>query len=178
MGSKQKRRGQHILLFPAACLISLILTTGCRTAVEPSKEGIDSRLDQQETLLLDRAESLLLQKNYAGAMDSVDQAIACCNGRSSERALRILETALTDAGNPMDADSPSIRCFKQLQGSLPDSVSGPAVRCWAITLNEVLADQAEIQKLKNTIRSLKKQIEQLKAVDLEPETPKPGGNDQ
>jgi hypothetical protein len=182
MGGKQGGPRQRILLFPAACLILLIGITGCRTVVEPLEPGMDDRLDRQEDQLLDLAESLLQKGDYAGAVDVVDQAISCCTGRFAERALHILGNALAAPDNPMGEHSPSIRCFKRLEISSSDSVPGPAARCWVAALNEVLANEAEIRKSKKTIqdqmrriRELERQIEQLKAVDLEPETPKTGG---
>lgn len=178
MGGKQNRCRQHIFLFPAACLIYFILMTGCRTASGPLAGGPSPRTDQLEAQLLDQAEACLKSKDYAGTLKRVDQAICCCSGRYSKRALHILEATLAAPNNPVDAHHRAIRCFKSLDSSSSDSMTGPAARCWAAALNEVIANEAEIQELKMTIQKLKRQIEQLKAVDLESQTPKSDGNVQ
>jgi hypothetical protein len=175
MGEKQYRRRQRVLLFPSACLIFCILMTGCRSAPPPLGEDLAAQADRQETQLLNRAEACLQKRDYAGALRYVDRAMSCCSGHFSHRTLRILQTVLAAPENSMGDQSRAIRCFKGLNASSPESVAGPASRCWVAALDELLADRAEIRKLKKNIQTLKKQIEELKAVDLETETSEPDG---
>jgi hypothetical protein len=64
----------------------------------------------------------------------------------------------------------------------PDLGDGPATGCWVAALSELSAKEIEIQRLKETIHSqeetiqtLKQQITQMKAVDLELVQPEPAG---
>jgi hypothetical protein len=182
MGGKQPRPRQRILLFLAAGLMCSFAAAGCRAVVRPAGEGPGARLDRQETQFLDQAESRLQTGDDAGALDALHQAAACCTGRYSERTLHILARVLTAPGNAAGQGSRAIRCFRRLKDSDFAAIKGPAARCWATALDEVLTNQAEIQMLRGTlaardqrIETLQKQIDQLKAVDLEPETTKPGG---
>lgn len=151
-------------------------------AMEESQIG---ELESLESQLLDQAEFFLQKKDYKSALNSLEKAITCCGGRFSDRTLHILAIVLAHHDNPMSDRNDSIRCFKWLEASFPDSVYGPASRCWVAVVNEFLVYETEIRKLRKTIqfqlkeiRSLERQIEQLKAVDLELETPKPEDESQ
>jgi hypothetical protein len=183
MGGKQKRSGQHILLFTAACLIFLIGMTGCGAVVRHLETGPATSPDRQENQFLDQAEIFLQQQEYVKALDSVNQAISCCTGRFAGRAFHIMGIALAASDYPMASGSRSFGCFRRLDMSFSDSVYRQTARCWADALDEVLKDEAKMQNMRKTIQSqarriqgLERQIEQLKDVDLEPETPQPGGN--
>lgn len=175
MGGKQDWPRQHILLFTAVCLTFLITMTGCRANAALPAKGADSGDDQQEVQLLDRAESFLQAKEYSRAFDLVDQAIACCAGRHSRRALSILMTALTAPGDTLADSSKATKCFRGLANPIEDPFADPAAQCWAATLNEVMTNEAQIRRLKKDIQALEIQIERLKAVDLEPISPHPNG---
>jgi|GEM_PF-4254161 len=181
MGGKQKRHRQHVLLFFAACLIFPMMTIGCRTAPRPLVPGPYSPEDRQESQLLDIAELFLEKKDYSGAMNAVREAISCCSGRFSDRAAHLLVIMLSAPDNPMGIRNDVIRCVKTLEVSFPDAVYGPASRCWTAALNEFSARETEIRDLRKTIqsqrkeiRTLERQLEQLKAVDLELQPPKLG----
>jgi tetratricopeptide (TPR) repeat protein len=148
-----------------------------------SPSGELTPLARLESQLLDRAENLLQRGDPAAALESVDKAITCCNGRFADRALHILNDALAQPEIAAGHHVQSIQCFDRLEAEHPEAVYGPAARCWAIALNALLARDADVKKLRKTIRQqsrqiqiLQKQIEQLKAVDLELETPKPNVN--
>jgi hypothetical protein len=157
-------------------------TTGGTTPTPPSPGGI-SPLTRTESQLLDRAQYLLQKGDSAAALRAVDKAITCCNGRFADRALHILTDAMAQPDVAAGHRSQVIQCFDRLEAEHPEVVYGPAARCWTIALNALLRRDAEVQKLRKTnqqqrkqIQKLQKQIEQLKAVDLELETPKPNVN--
>lgn len=183
MGGKRKRRRQYVLLFAAVCLTFSLLMTGCRSALEPVIPDPYTPIDRQEARMLDQAASYLQQGNPDAAVQSVKKAIACCNGRFGDRALHLLVTAMTDPRHPTRGATHTIRCFQLMEAGYPGGLKGPAARCWAAALIEISDQQAEIQQLKMTIQlqkhkiqTLSKQIEQMKAVDLEPTPPTPGDN--
>lgn len=155
MGRKHERLRQHILLFPAACLIVLNMISGCQLPAkgpEPSQQldqsgnvsgtmsvqGQDSTAtENQQQLagqLLDQADAFMKRGEVDQALQAVAEAISCCEGQYPGRAAEIIGAASS----------------------------------------EMSARGTEIQRLRNTVRVqtgtiqlLKEQIAQLKAVDLE-----------
>lgn len=144
------------------------------------KNGQIAELESLESQLLDQAEFFLQKKDYTNSLNSVKKSITCCGGHFSDRTLHILATVLEYPENLISHRNDSITCFKWLEASFPDSVYGPASRCWVAVVNEFWIYEAEILKMRTTIQSqlkkiqfLESQIEQLKAVDLELETLNP-----
>jgi hypothetical protein len=195
MGGKRKRQRQYILLFPAACLL-LLMMAGCGPLIEPhalpdrkdqsspvpvdsEKEAPSARHGQPEAQhLLDQAEVFLEKGKPANALAVIEKVIVCCEGQFPERTLRIMTDALTSPDSHEGRRNEMIQRFLQLEASSPASVYGPAAGSWVAALKEVLAKETEIRNLKQTIQSqkrqlqvLERQIEQLKAVDLELESP-------
>jgi hypothetical protein len=155
------------------------------TFAEGMEEGQIAASESMESQLLDQAEFFLQKEDYKSALNSLEKAITCCGRRFPDRTLHILAIVLAHPDNPMSDDNYPIRCFKWLESSFPDSVYGPASRCWVAVVNEFLVYETEIRNLRisiqshlKEIRSLKRQIEQLKAVDLELQTPKPDDETQ
>jgi hypothetical protein len=149
----------------------------------PTAQNAPTPLDRLESQWLDRAATAMQGGNSANALASIDKAVTCCNGRFADRAVRLLTGLLARPGVAANHRSQAIQCFLQLEANRPEAVYGAAARCWASALDEVLAREADIQKLRKTIQLqkrqiqiLEKQIEQLKAVDLELETPQPNLN--
>lgn len=191
MGRKQKRLWKYILLFPAACLILLHAITGCQLSVEnpdlrPRQDqqgelseisaGLDttSELDQLETQLLDQADASMKDGEVVQALQSVADAISCCKGHSSDRALDIITIALAHPNYRRYNHDHSISCEERLDAAFSKLGYGPTTACWLAALSELLATETENQRLRFTIESqerkiqiLRKQIAQLKAVDLE-----------
>jgi len=149
-------------------------------SVQPLEPSPTTHLARLETQFLDRAAILLQKGQTEEALASVGKALTCCEGRFSDRALQILADALARSNSAADRHGEAFACFPRLESAFPDAVYGPAAQCWAATLNALFVKDAQIQKLSHTIRiqkkrieGLEKQIEQLKAVDLELESPKP-----
>jgi hypothetical protein len=140
-------------------------------------------LEQVESQWLDRAAIYMKRGDTTNALASIDKAAACCNGRFADRTVRMLRDVLARPGVAAEHRSQAIQCFLRLEATRPDVVYGPAARCWTSALSEVLTRETDVRKLRKTIQlqkrkiqELEKQIEQLKAVDLELETPKPNLN--
>jgi len=155
---------------------------GGAPSTSPPPGGL-SPLARTESQLLDRAQNLLQKGDSTAALETIDKAITCCNGHFADRALHILNDAMAQPDVAAGHRSRVIQCFDRLEAEHPETVYGPAARCWTIALNGLLRRDAEVQKLRKTIQQqrkqiqkLQKQIEQLKAVDLELETPKPDVN--
>ena len=205
MGRKQKRSWQYILLFPAACIIILNVLGGCRPTIPspelppfqdqpdqfpetPSNQESAVSLKALENRFLDQAEASLKRGNASESLYFVAEAISCCNGEFSDRALTIIRAALAHPSlrlkNPVQATG----CLQSLEAAVRGAGYGPVAGCWLATLSELSARDAEIKKQRITIRTqtdiieaLKKQIEKLKAVDLElvqPEQPTGGDGDE
>lgn len=155
MGRKHKRLWQHILLFPAACLIVLNMISGCQLPakgpeplqrldqsgnvsetkpIQDQDTTATANLQQVEGRLLDQADAFMKRGEVDQALQVVAKAISCCEGQYPGRAADIIGAASS----------------------------------------EVSARGTEMQRLRNTVRTqtstiqlLKEQIAQLKAVDLE-----------
>lgn len=192
MGRKRKRFWQHILFFSAACLIILHLITGCRPTVEqPDLQGeqggiagpsdsievpeMAAQLMQLEESLLDKAEVSLQKGDIPEALQSISEAISCCEGQYAARAFDLIEMALVHPDNKrVKLDNAQV-CLQQAENQFTKSGYGINTSCWVIALSDMLAKADENRKLKNKVysqkqevKTLKKIIERLKAVDLEP----------
>ncbi len=191
MGRKQKKLWKHILLFPAICLIVLNVIIGCRQSVErpdlsvqqaqpdtlpkiPSGQEHATKLDRLEVQLLDQADASMKNGEVVHALQSVAESISCCEGHFSARAFGIIETALAQPDGNVDTSVNAVRCLRRMKDAVTKFGYGPETGCWVTALSEMLAIDAENQRLNDIIRSqdkeirtLTKQMEQLKAVDLE-----------
>jgi hypothetical protein len=176
MGAEQDRIRQRILLFLATGLISAIITTSCGTVARPPKDEHGAWQDQMESQLLDRAEDLLKNEEYSVAVNVIGRAASCCRGRYSQRTLRLLESALAAPDNPIGSHSLAISCLKGLKNSFSGPVTQETARCRTAALNEILQNENKMLELKRKVRRLERQIEQLKAVDLERPLPRSGGD--
>lgn len=205
MGRKQKRSGQYIFLFPAACVIIVMVLGGCRPAASPpelppgreqagrlsmtevnpeSAAGLKSLEDR----LLNQADEKLGRGDASAALRFAAEAISCCNGEFAERALQIIRAALDHPSLRLENPAHAAGCLQRLQAAARGAGYAPVAGCWVASLPELSAREAEIRKLRNTIRartdriqSLNRQLEQLKAVDLElvqPEQPAGGDGDE
>ena len=200
MGEKRKRRGKYFLSLSALCMIFMVILAGCqvmfrRAAVvsggtaetgpleENSAETKDreSEMQPEDCPLLDQAESHEAAGEYPLAMDAVARAVATCNDgdeRNANRALGIMIRSMAHIKSQKNDVHTIMGCFVNPGLPLPDQ--GAAARCWISVLDELMALSAEVTALKsvtasqrNRIEALKRQIEQLKAVDLELGTPEP-----
>lgn len=195
MGRKQKKLWKHILLFPATCLILLNAIIGCQQSVERTvlpvqqdqlpelsrkTSAIDTatKLEEMEAQLLDQADALIKNGEVINALQYVADSISCCEGHFSGRAFDILRTALAHPDLKPDNYTNAVRCLGQMEEGFPKFGYGLDTGCWVTALGEMLAMEINSQRLKDIIRSqdrriktLIKQIEQLKAVDLEPVQP-------
>lgn len=191
MGRKQKRLWKYILFFPAVCLIILNILTGCQLSVDNSDllpqhdnqgdlsnislvKDAPSKQDILENQLLDQAEASLKGGKLAPALRFVAQAISCCDGHSSDRALNIIERVLTHPENGCNDYNHCMDCLKQLEAAFPKSGYGSTTGCWLVALSEMLDTKNEnrvlrniVGKQKRKIQRLESQLSQLKAVDLE-----------
>ncbi len=172
MGSEQDRIRQRVLFFLATGVISAIMITNCGTAAEPLKDENGTWQDQMESQLLDRAEALLKNEEYSAAVNVIGRAVSCCRSRYSQRTLQLLESALAAPDNPIGSHSLAISCLKRLEHPFSGPVTKETAQCWTAALNEILANEHEVLELKRMVRKLERQIEQLKAVDLEHPLPK------
>ncbi len=197
MGRKQKKLWKHILLFPASCLILVNVITGCQQSIEHPdlsvRQGQSSELSgtlpaqdsttelaKMEDQLLDQADALMKSGEISGALQAVAESMFCCEGRFSGRAIEIIKTALAHSDYKSASSANGIRCLRRMEEGVAKSGYGPGpdTGCWLTALGEVLAIENKNQRLKDIIRSqdqkiktLIKQIAQLKAVDLEPVQP-------
>ncbi|MCP4340472.1 MAG: hypothetical protein GY799_16680 [Desulfobulbaceae bacterium] len=191
MGRKQKRLWKYILLFPAACLILVNMIVGCQMSVEhPDLSGRQdppgdllgttlakdtaANLALLEALILDQADASLENGEIAEALEYVALAISCCNEQYSGRALEIVGMSLVHPNYRLDNYGHADNCLRRCEAATPSSGDGAITACWVTALSELLAKETENQTLRDTIGSqkrriqtLKKQISQLKAVDLE-----------
>jgi hypothetical protein len=197
MGRKQKRSWQYILLFPAVCLIVLNMISGCRpringqdlpslpvhTAVAdvaPPDQENTAILRKAEERLLDQADALLKSGKVGEALTSLAKAISCCTGHPSQRASDLIALALAHPRYRADIPDHMDGCLQPLLAALPMTDCGQTTGCLLAALNEMSAQEIEIEKLKKKIRSqvetittLKEQITRMKAVDLEFVRPEP-----
>jgi hypothetical protein len=194
MGRKQKKLWQHILLFPASCLIILNVIIGCQVPVEPPglpqqqieagklpetrSKDTATNLDRLEAQLLNQADESIKNGEIIEALQLVAQAISCCKGQLSGRTSNTIRIILAHPEYRLDNQDHALSCLRQLEAKFPKPGYDPTAGCWLTGLSEILTKETKIQKMKNTIRSqaetiqtLKKQTAQLKAVDLEPVQP-------
>jgi hypothetical protein len=187
MGRKQKKLWQHILLFPASCLIILNVIIGCQGLLERSgfpqrqnEAGKDTaiNLDRLEAQLLNQADESIKNGEIIEALQLATQSISCCRGQLSDRTLNTVRTILAHPEYRLDNQDQALSCLRQLEATFPEPGNSQTTGCWLTGLSELLTKETKIKKMKNTIKSqaetiqtLEKQIEQLKAVDLEPVQP-------
>jgi len=133
-----------------------------------------SKQDTLENQLLDQAEASLKGGKLALALRFVAEAISCCDGHSSDRALNIIESVLTHPKNRSNDYNHCMDCLEQLEAAFPQSGYGSTTGCWLVALSEMLDTKSDNRALRNTvgkqkrkIQRLENQISQLKAVDLE-----------
>jgi hypothetical protein len=139
-----------------------------------------ANFNRLEAQLLNQADESIENGEIAEALQLVAQAISCCKGQLSGRALNTIRIILAHPQYRLAERDHAVSCLRQLEATLPKSGYSPAAGCWLTGLSGMLTKETKIQKLNNTIRSqaetiqtLKKQIAELKAVDLElvqPET--------
>jgi hypothetical protein len=197
MGRKQKKFWQYILLFPASCLIVLIAITGCQVSVEHPGVSQQHEPDQlpktrsgrdivtnpgtQEARLLDQADESIKNGEIVKALQSVSEAISCCSkGHISDRTLATLQNIQAHPDYKLRNHDHAVSCLRKLEATFPRYGYDPTTGCRQIGLSEMPTQETEIQNLKETtrsqekiIRTLKKQLAQLKAVDLELVQPEP-----
>jgi hypothetical protein len=197
MGRKQQKLWQYILLFPASCLTILIVITGCQVSVkhpgvsqqyEPdqlpetrSDMDIVTNPGMLETRLLDQADESIKNGEIVKALQSVSEAISCCSqGYISNRTLVTLQNIQAHPDYRLGNHDHAVSCLRKLEATFPGYGYNPTTGCRQIGLSEMPDQETEIQKLKETIRSqeeiiqtLKKQLAELKAVDLELVQPEP-----
>ncbi len=141
---------------------------------EGSAPGRTGSLDRLEAKSLAQAEKSVKQGEISKALLSVAQAISLRQGQVSARALGIIRAILARPEYNLDNHDSAGNCLRQLESSFPHSKYDPTASCWLTGLSELTDKKAKIQELRNVLRSqnvtiqtLRRQIEQLKAVDLE-----------
>jgi hypothetical protein len=164
---------------------------GCRPAIPPS--GLPAHRHQAgqaaiaqanpetaaslkalEDGLLNQADASLASGDASKALQFVAKAVSCCNEASSDRALQIIRAALDHPSLRLENPAEAAGCLQRLTAAAKGAGYGPVAGCWVASLQELSARDAEIRKQRSTIRArtemietLNRQIEQLKAVDLE-----------
>ncbi len=139
-----------------------------------SVPGLTTNLDRLEDQLLDQADKSVKNGEIADALSAVARAISLREGHISARALAIVRTIFAHSGYNLDNHDAAVDCLRHMEATFPQSQYDPTASCWLAGLSELTDKKAKIQELKNALRSqtatiqtLRKQIEQLKAVDLE-----------
>jgi hypothetical protein len=134
-----------------------------------------------ETRLLDQADESIKNGEIVKALQSVSEAISCCSqGYISNRTLVTLQNIQAHPDYRLGNHDHAVSCLRKLEATFPGYGYNPTTGCRQIGLSEMPDQETEIQKLKETIRSqeeiiqtLKKQLAELKAVDLELVQPEP-----
>jgi hypothetical protein len=175
----------------------LIVITGCQVSVEhpgvsqqhePGKfpetrsgQDIITNLGTQEALLLGQADESIKSGEIVKALQFVSEAISCCSkGHIADRTMATLQNIQAHPDYRLGNHDHAVSCLRKLEATFPRYGYDPTTGCQQIGLSEMPTQETGIQKLKETIRSqekiirtLKKQLAQLKAVDLELVQPEP-----
>lgn len=132
---------------------------------------------------LDRGEEFMARGECKKAREEIFLVIphsGVCRPELSVRALKIFMEWYKTSKHTSKGDAGCAAYFNELEATCSDSMYGPAAPCWLQALYQIVEAQDDRKKLKTVIRAqrekiktLEKQIEQLKAVDLELETEKP-----
>lgn len=173
MGGEQAWKGKPFFLYIACCMTVLFGTVGCFTMLRQWQA--EDRLSE--------ARRLVLEGEYEGALHETNDVLHLYSDSLGAKGLYLLGVIYAQPGYPNANYKASVGFFQKLKTEFPDSLLREDAEAWIAVIQTLMERTAEIsdqqhskeafeeknQKidlLTSEIEELKRQIEELKEVDI------------